>query len=281
MLKHCVGNPNEHAASYDGSTEVNPDLIAHVIDADFPDLLMMQNPESSPTPPYYASELQDRLDAALARQAQAEEALEEKNALFRSLSERLGKFLWVSDPQTRQLLYVSPGFEEVWTRSRERNFDSADNWMASFPDGTLMLPPGVKPLPEHVYQVAGPDGAPRWIRDRMYPLRDEQGQVVRILGIAEDVTDRKQLEEAASTTETRLNALLNVLPDVLVRVRGDGTILEFGPLQIVPSNPRPILPGEISAIYSRHPRPTGSWNSWLKPAGPARSDRDDRFSLSR
>jgi signal transduction histidine kinase len=39
-----------------------------------------------------------------------------------------------------------------------------------------------------------PDGSIRWIRDRGFPIRDAQGQVYRIAGIAEDVTCRKQAE---------------------------------------------------------------------------------------
>jgi signal transduction histidine kinase len=39
-----------------------------------------------------------------------------------------------------------------------------------------------------------PDGSIRWIRDRGFPIRDAQGQVYRIAGIAEDITCRKQAE---------------------------------------------------------------------------------------
>jgi signal transduction histidine kinase len=34
----------------------------------------------------------------------------------------------------------------------------------------------------------------RWIRDRAFPIRDGSGRVVRIVGIAEDITERRRLE---------------------------------------------------------------------------------------
>jgi signal transduction histidine kinase len=45
------------------------------------------------------------------------------------------------------------------------------------------------------FRIIRPDGSIRWIRDRSFPVRDEQGQVVRLCGVAEDVTDRKHLQD--------------------------------------------------------------------------------------
>jgi len=42
----------------------------------------------------------------------------------------------------------------------------------------------------------------RWIRDRAYPVRDAAGTVYRIVGIAEDITTLKCLEEESSTSVT-------------------------------------------------------------------------------
>jgi signal transduction histidine kinase len=44
-------------------------------------------------------------------------------------------------------------------------------------------------------QIVRPTGEARWIRDRAYPVHDETGRIYRIVGIAEDITERKQLEK--------------------------------------------------------------------------------------
>src|SRR5260370_23061060 len=44
------------------------------------------------------------------------------------------------------------------------------------------------------YRIVRPDGTLRWIRDRAFPVRNEAGEVYRIAGIAEDITERKRLE---------------------------------------------------------------------------------------
>ena len=44
------------------------------------------------------------------------------------------------------------------------------------------------------FRIVRPDGSVRWIRDRGFPVRDNEGKVIRIAGVAEDVTEFSQLE---------------------------------------------------------------------------------------
>jgi hypothetical protein len=45
------------------------------------------------------------------------------------------------------------------------------------------------------YRIVRPDGRVRWIRERTFPVRNDDGEIYRIAGVAEDVTDRKEAEE--------------------------------------------------------------------------------------
>jgi signal transduction histidine kinase len=44
------------------------------------------------------------------------------------------------------------------------------------------------------YRVVRPDGSLRWVHDRAFPVRDEKGMIYRLVGIAEDITERKRAE---------------------------------------------------------------------------------------
>jgi PAS domain S-box-containing protein len=183
------------------------------------------NVESAPTPETLTDAL-DRLEVESARRIRAEEALRESEERFRQLSERAGKFLWISDPQTNEIIYVSPGYEQVWARSREGSFSSPEQWTNSFKRSALNNTSSAPRPCEQIYQVAGLDGSVRWIRDRMFPIRDAAGNV-RTLGIAEDVTDSKHLHDTVIRNAAHTKALLSIIADLLFRVRKDGTILEF------------------------------------------------------
>lgn len=46
------------------------------------------------------------------------------------------------------------------------------------------------------YRIVRPTGEVRWILDRAFPFRDHPQDGYRVAGVAEDITERKQAEEA-------------------------------------------------------------------------------------
>ncbi len=188
-------------------------------------------PAAKPLPPSTLAEALDRLDVEAARRAEAEEALRDIEERFRQLSEHAGKFLWMSDPQTDELMYVSPGFEEVWVRTREKCYDSPGEWTSNFRGGRRGSSSEGRP---EIYQVAAPDGTVRWVRDRMFPIRDASGQVIRMLGIAEDITDLKRAQELLHALDAKWRAVTSCVMDMIFRIRKDGTVVEYKAATDVP-----------------------------------------------
>jgi len=45
------------------------------------------------------------------------------------------------------------------------------------------------------YRVIRPDKSERWVHDRAFPILNEAGEVYRVVGTAEDITERRKLEE--------------------------------------------------------------------------------------
>jgi PAS domain S-box-containing protein len=71
------------------------------------------------------------------------------------------------------------------------------------------------------FRIVRPDGTVRWILARTYPVMDEQGRVYRITGIAEDITQRKQAEEALRESEEKFRSLSETVNAGIVLIRGD------------------------------------------------------------
>jgi PAS domain S-box-containing protein len=59
------------------------------------------------------------------------------------------------------------------------------------------------------------DGSYRWIRSRAFVLRDSAGQVRRIAGSFEDITDRKNAEEELAYERYLLRSLMDTSPDFI------------------------------------------------------------------
>jgi two-component system cell cycle sensor histidine kinase/response regulator CckA len=127
-------------------------------------------------------------------------ALKESEERFRQLAENIGEVFWLTDPDKNRIVYISPAYEAIWGRSCQSLYDAPRNWIeaihAEDRDRILQaaLTKQVTGGYDEEYRIIRADGATRWIRDRAFPVRDAQGRVYRVAGIAEDVTEKRQLE---------------------------------------------------------------------------------------
>jgi len=130
---------------------------------------------------------------------QAGSQLRESEVRFRELAENIDEVFWITDPLGQQLLYVSPAYEIVWHRTCASLYASPHNWLDTIhPDDHPQVVAAVKGQAsgdyDETYRILRPDGSIRWIHDRAYLVRDAQGQTIRIVGTAMDITESKNLE---------------------------------------------------------------------------------------
>jgi PAS domain S-box-containing protein len=141
----------------------------------------------------------------------AENALRESEERFRQLTENIHEVFWLRSPDLTRLLYVSPLYEKVRGKPSEEIYSKGVDLEAVHPDDrglvskTMQNPTGEEF--EIEYRMLTKDGDVRWLRDRGFPIRNREGQIYRMGGVAEDITERKEAENRLKATSEQLRAL--------------------------------------------------------------------------
>jgi PAS domain S-box-containing protein len=136
----------------------------------------------------------------ISERKQAEQALRESEENFRQLTENIREVFFVLDPAANHVLYVSPAYEQIWGASRETVYQDPDAWQkAIHPDDLeqTLAAAAIRPegaAAEFEYRIRTPDGLEKWIRSRSFPVRNPAGELIRIVGVAEEITERKRYE---------------------------------------------------------------------------------------
>jgi len=135
----------------------------------------------------------------LRRLSRSEAELRESRARFEQVTGAIREVFWLTSPDKTRAFYVSPGFESVWGRGIEEAWADPMGWLDQVhPEDRERVEASLSAQQEGrydiEYRIRTPGGQVKHLRDRAFPVPDEAGQVVRIAGITEDITERKALE---------------------------------------------------------------------------------------
>lgn len=110
--------------------------------------------------------------------------------------------------------YMSPGFENIWGIPVEDVLDDIwvtierihpedrDRVQETLNKSDEPLSRGERVEVEH--RVIRPDDEIRWVETRMFPVHDDDGNFMQVVGVAIDITERKRVEQALEVQNKRL-----------------------------------------------------------------------------
>jgi PAS domain S-box-containing protein len=146
-------------------------------------------------------ELEDRVRVRTAELQEVNNRLRENEARLREIVENIGEVVWIVQHEPRRILYISPSYEKVYGRPASEMYEDFTAFTRT------VVPEDLPRVRERnwldfrepydvVYRIRhGASGELRWIRSRAFPIRDGDGVVIRVSGIAEDITDIKRAQE--------------------------------------------------------------------------------------
>ena len=148
----------------------------------------------------------------------AEQAQRESEERFRQLADNINDVFWIHELRGSRTAYVSPAYESLWGRPCESLYERPMSYLeAVHPEDRERALRAYHRLERgeaiaSEYRIIRPGGTVRWIWDRGFPIRDESGRIVRLAGIAEDITERKRAEHALRESEERFRTLADATP---------------------------------------------------------------------
>jgi PAS domain S-box-containing protein len=130
----------------------------------------------------------------------AEETLRKSEERFRLIAETIDEVFWIADPHFTKVSYISPSYGRVWGRTQASVYENPQSFLEPVHpkelDRTLLrfeIMRSGKAF-DHEYRIARPDGVARWVWNRGFPVHNKEGEVIRYVGVAQDITERKQAE---------------------------------------------------------------------------------------
>jgi PAS domain S-box-containing protein len=200
--------------------------LLHTVGDEIGELAVMQN--------QMISELQESGDAIAqitADQILAAKGLRETEEKFRQLADNVSDVFYMTSPDLQQMHYVSPAYEEIWGLSTASLYANPRQWgEAILPEDrehTFAALAGLaanEPSMSVEFRIARPDGEVRWILSRGFQVRDAHGTLIRITGIASDITASRHAAEELRESDRRFRDMLGNLELVSLMLDKDARI---------------------------------------------------------
>jgi len=109
-----------------------------------------------------------------------------------------------------------------------------------------------------IYRIVTAAGEEKWVWEKGLGVHSPEGEVIAIEGFVSDITERKQAEEALQRSFATNRALLNAIPDLMVRISKDGILVNFkapndnsllvAPNEYLNKNLYEVLPPDVARL---------------------------------
>ena len=154
----------------------------------------------------------------ISRYQQAEADLLESEARFRQLAEAVEEGFFVYEVGQAQYSYLNSAYYRILGLAPDQTTVSEANWLARIhPEDRDRVLAALNHERrgenfDEEYRYTTPSGELRWLRSKAFPLVRASGELVRVVGILENITDRKLVEAALHQSEARFRSAFDDAP---------------------------------------------------------------------
>jgi len=161
----------------------------------------------------------------LVAQRRMEAAVTKERNLLRTLIDNIPDGIYVKDIECRKVIVNPADIHHLGCTSEaevlgKNDFDIYPKEMAEgfFADDQSVIKTG-QPVINREEYVLDENGQKLWLDTSKLPLRDEKGQIIGLVGVGRDITDKKKAEEERKKAEAERERLITELQEALADVK--------------------------------------------------------------
>lgn len=157
-----------------------------------------------------------------------------QSVVLEQIQRNISDVVWMSDvgdaPMGKQSMeFITDSYADIWERSPESLHEDPTQFVdAIHPEDRERVEAALAEQAdnpdeyEETYRIRTPDGETKWIHDRSSGVYVD-GELQRVIGVATEITARKQREREAKREREFFEQAINALSDVFYVLDTDGT----------------------------------------------------------
>lgn len=165
-----------------------------------------------------------------------ESTLKKTEERFRQMAENIQEIFWTMDPETKEVTYVSPAFEQICELPLDSIYSNPTSYRELIhPEDRQRVLTALEKLEntnrfEEEFRIVCPGGAMKWLRAIGFNARDSAGVIQTIVGTVQEITARKEMEAVLRKSEDRYRDLVEHSTDLICTYNLEGRLLSVNEL---------------------------------------------------
>ncbi len=162
--------------------------------------------------------------------------LKQSEERFRRMADNIREIFWIINPQTMEVTYVSPAYEQICERSCQSLYAAPTSYRELIhPEDLNRVLTELGRLAEtdrldEEFRIICPSGAVKWVRATGFTAKNTDGGVDTFVGTVHEITTRKQMESALRESEDLFRDLVENSSDLICTHDLNGKLLSVNEL---------------------------------------------------
>jgi len=180
----------------------------------------------------------DEMRAANEELSRRDAALKKTEERFRQMADNIQEIFWILDPQTMGVSYVSPAFEQICELPLDSLYSNPTSYRQLIhPQDRPRVLAELEILErtnrfDEEFRIVCPGGTVKWIRSIGFTAKDPAGNVTTLVGTAQEITARKEMEIVLRESEDRYRDLVEHSTDLICTHDLEGRLLSVNELPV-------------------------------------------------